>query len=112
MLIPDLYRLISEYVDSETYALLKSLGIPVCKFKMKFELLLSFDYIDEKEIIKYQKLGFKFNTSINNTFYPIYNSKVEIEITSLEDLIKLEQQFAGITIRGDQITIHDPDHDY
>lgn len=111
MLIPDLYRLISEYLDLETYTLLKSLGIPVCKFKMKFELFISLEDYLEKEIIKYQKLGFRFEkNSDDHTFFPIGDSGVEIEITSLEDLIKLEQQFEAITIRGNQITIHD--HDY
>ena len=58
-LIPDLYHIISEYTDPETYTLLKSLNIPVISIH-KYQNLLAKDFTNIVELenlkIEYRRL--------------------------------------------------------
>ena len=62
MLIPDLYRIISEYTDPKTFMILKSQNISVISL-LKYENLLSqnFKNIPELETLKTEHNQYKFH---------------------------------------------------
>lgn len=88
-LIPELFQIISEYSDPETYTNLKSLNIPVIKHQ-KYERLLSDSLEFPEELIKlknkYLESTFKSNSEQN-----IVDNEFSDHINDITNQIKQKQ---------------------
>jgi hypothetical protein len=89
-LIPDLLKIISEYVDPETYINLKSLNIPVIVLE-KYEILICDEIKNSESYSQLSKLITEFKSLISEYYNHIaingqnsYNSLLEEKITDVE----------------------------
>ena len=75
---------------------------------MKFTLTTTGDfYTDEDQIEKLKGLGFEFTQDSLLNIFEIKEGSKEIEINSLEDLVKFTENYGEIILNENEIEIYD-----
>ena len=76
---------------------------------MKFELVTSGRRYNEEQATKLKKLGFEFDIDLQDTQKRLYKTEceVEIEINTLEELIKFSNEWGLIIVSSGKIEIYD-----
>lgn len=75
---------------------------------MKFTLTTTgYFYTDEDQIEKLKGLGFEFTQDALLNIFEIKEGSKEIEINSLEDLVKFTENYGEIILNENEIEIYD-----
>ena len=79
---------------------------------MNFKLLTTRDFYEKEDVEKLSKIGFAFKYCIEGLWYIIESPCPEIEINTLEDLMRFIDGYGPVFVESGKITIYDHEYDY